>query len=67
MTQNHSALNLHKVELEKSLQSLGGEMAEIKNEMAEMKESVKEDVRKEISEMKESMAAMKAMIAKHYE
>lgn len=42
-------------------------MAEIKNEMAEMKESVKEDVRKEISEMKESMAAMKAMIAKHYE
>lgn len=67
MTQNQSALTLHKVELEKSLQSLGGEVAEMKNEMAEIKESVKEDVRKEISNIKESMEAMKVMMAKHFE
>ena len=62
LTQNHSTLTLHKVELEKSLQSLGEEVVEMKNEMAEIKESVKE-----ISEIKDSMSAMKAMIAKHFE
>lgn len=63
MTQNHNTLTLHNVELEKSLQSLGGEVAEMKNEMAEIKESVesvKDDVQKE-------MAEIKAILAKHFE
>ena len=37
MSENHSTLTRHKVELEKSLQSLGEEVAEMKNEMAEIK------------------------------
>ena len=37
MSENHSTLTRHKVELEKSLQSLGEEVAEMKNEMAEVK------------------------------
>ena len=67
MTQSQSTLTLHKVELEKSLQSLEGEVAEIRNEMAEIKESVKEDVRKEISDIKESMAAVRVLITKHFQ
>ena len=62
MTQNQSTITLHKVELERSLQSLGGEVAEIRSEMAEIKESVasvKNDV-------KTGMAEMKALIAKHF-
>ena len=49
-------------------------MAELTNEMAEIKESVKQslygvkqDVRKEMGEMKESMAALKALMTKHFE
>ena len=52
MTQNQSTLTLHKVELEKSLQSLGGEVADIRTEMAEMKESI---------------MAMEALITKHFQ
>lgn len=40
MNQNQSTLNSHKIELEHSLQTLGGEVADIRNEMADIKESV---------------------------
>ena len=63
MTQNQGTLTSHRIELEKSLQTLGGEVAEIKDEMARIKESVagvKENVQKE-------MAEMKAIIAKHFD
>ena len=59
MSQNHSMITLHKVELEKSLQSLGGEVVEIKSEMAELKESV--------ASVHKDMAEMKAIIATHFE
>ena len=59
MTQNHNTLTLRNVELENSLQSLGGKVAEIGNETAEIKESV--------ASVKEEMAEIKAILAKHFE
>ena len=40
MTQNETTLNTYKVELEQSMQTLGTEVADIKNEMANIKESM---------------------------
>lgn len=56
MNNNQTTLNSHKVELEHSLQMLGGELADVKNKMAQVKS--------EMSEIGESVAVMKAMIHK---
>ena len=58
MTQNESTLNSHKVELEQSLQTLGAEVSDIKNEMVGIKDTV--------AGMEESMAVVKEMIYKLY-
>ena len=54
MRQNQRSLHSHKIELERSLQTFGGEVADVRNEVA--------DAKNEISEIKKSMIAMKAMI-----
>ena len=40
MTQNETTLNTHKVELEQSLQTLGAEVADIKESMTTMKQMI---------------------------
>ena len=40
VNQNQTTLSSHKVDLEQSLQRLGGEVAEVKNEIEEIKETV---------------------------
>ena len=55
INQNQSSLTSRMIELEQSLQTLGGQVGDMKEEMAEMKESIaKVDFEKEIADKYES-------------